>query len=101
MMRRVLITGGTGFVGAHLIRFLKPSVSAITVLGLSVSIAHQEPGVSYNEVDIRRSDDVSFLMQSAKPTEIYHLAAMSAIDVCWSNPRMAFEVNVAGTYNLF
>jgi GDP-4-dehydro-6-deoxy-D-mannose reductase len=36
-----------------------------------------------------------------RPTEIYHLAAISAIDTSWSNPSLTFEVNVIGTYNLF
>jgi GDP-4-dehydro-6-deoxy-D-mannose reductase len=102
-VRRVLITGGTGFVGPHLIRFLKskPNSSTIAVIGAGGSQSRQEPGVDYYELDIRKADEVRSVVRKISPTHIYHLAGISAVDVSWSDPRLTFEVNVLGASNLF
>jgi GDP-4-dehydro-6-deoxy-D-mannose reductase len=98
-MRRVLITGGTGFVGAHLVRFLKPAAS-IVVLASTAGIESREDGVAYYDVDIRSVDQLRAIVREVSPIEVYHLAAMSSVASSWSNPRLTFEVNVIGTYNL-
>jgi GDP-4-dehydro-6-deoxy-D-mannose reductase len=100
---RVLITGGTGFVGTHLIQFLKSNASRIAVIASGDSRSRQEPepGVEHYELDIRRADDVRSVVRKVRPTHIYHLASISAVDVSWNNPQLTFEVNVLGAYNLF
>jgi GDP-4-dehydro-6-deoxy-D-mannose reductase len=100
---RVLITGGTGFVGTHLIRSLKSNASKIAVIALGESKSRQgcEPGVEYYALDIRRADQVRSVVHRVSPTYIYHLAGVSAVDISWSNPRLTFEVNVLGASNLF
>ncbi len=97
----VLITGGTGFVGTHLIQFLKSSASKIAVIASGDSRSRQEPGVEYYELDIRRADEVRSVVHKVSPTHIYHLSGISAVDLSWSNPRLTFEVNVLGASNLF
>jgi GDP-4-dehydro-6-deoxy-D-mannose reductase len=100
---RFLITGGTGFVGPHLIQLLKSNASKIAVIasGDSRSRQEQEPRVEYYELDIRRAEEVRSLVHKLSPTHICHLAGISAVDVSWSNPRLTFEVNVLGALNLF
>jgi GDP-4-dehydro-6-deoxy-D-mannose reductase len=61
----------------------------------------QEPEVDYHVVDIRRADDVRSVVHNFSPTHVYHLAGISAVDASWNNPRLTFEVNVLGAYNLF
>src|SRR5947207_3574573 len=95
----ILITGGTGFVGPHLIRYLKPRVSSITVLASGIS-SEADPDVEYRNVDIRDRELVRSLVHQILPTSIYHLASISAVEASWSNPRFTYEVNVSGTYNL-
>jgi GDP-4-dehydro-6-deoxy-D-mannose reductase len=99
----VLITGGTGFVGTHLIQFLRSNASQIVVIasGDSKSRQEREPGAEYYQLDIRRADEVRSVVHSARPTEIYHLAGVSAVGASWNSPRLTFEVNVLGAYNLF
>jgi GDP-4-dehydro-6-deoxy-D-mannose reductase len=99
-LRRVLITGGTGFVGPYLIRYLQTTTASIAVMASGGSASRRETGVEYYEVDIRRSDAVSSAVREIGPIEIYHLAGVSAVDLAWANPRLTFEVNVVGTYNL-
>jgi GDP-4-dehydro-6-deoxy-D-mannose reductase len=96
----VLVTGGAGFVGRHLVRFLKPRSSQITVI-TSGTIPAPEPGIRYHEIDIRDRDQVCSVVRELRPAHVYHLAAVSAVDFSWDNPRLTFEVNVLGTYNLF
>jgi nucleoside-diphosphate-sugar epimerase len=57
--------------------------------------------VTYYEVDIRERDAVRSIVQEVKPEQIYHLAGISSVDDSWSNPRLTYEVNVVGAYNLF
>ena len=99
-MSRILITGGTGFVGKHLIQFLKPQSSSIAVLASGGS-SSPEPDVDYHEVDIRDRDAVRSVVGKVEPNQIYHLAGVSALDVSWSNPQLTYEVNVFGANNLF
>lgn len=97
---RILITGGTGFVGAHLVRFLKSRDSQISVLA-SGSRFVAEPGVRYHEVDIRDAERVRSVVREVNPDQIYHLAGITAVDVSRRYPRLTYEVNVFGAQNLF
>ena len=99
-MRRILITGGTGFVGGHLIRHLK-SFDAKLVVVSSSDATIQEPGVDYCKADIRNADDMDAVVRAAKPDRIYHLAGVSSVPDSWNNPRLAFDINVVGSYNVF
>lgn len=98
-MQRVLITGGTGFVGKHLVRLLKPT-AAIAVLAPTGDSGSREYDVAYYDVDIRSVDQLHAIVREVSPSEIYHLAAISSVAVSSRNPRLTFEVNVIGTYNL-
>lgn len=97
---RVLITGGTGFVGAHLIRFLRSCASDISVLALGAGVG-SEPDVHYYRVDIRNAEAVRAVVRDFRPQHVYHLAGISAVDLSWSDPRLTYEVNVFGAHNLF
>jgi GDP-4-dehydro-6-deoxy-D-mannose reductase len=97
---RILITGGTGFVGAHLIRFLQTQDNEIFVLA-SGKPTSQEPGVEYHEADIRDAEGVRSLLREINPGQIYHLAGITAINVSWVQPRLTYEVNVFGALNVF
>ncbi len=99
-MSRILITGGTGFVGTHLTHFLKSYNSYIAVLVAHPGFA-PEPDVKYYEADIRDRDAVRSVVQEVRPEQIYHLAGVTAVNESWSNPRLTYEVNVFGADNLF
>ncbi len=99
-MRRILITGGTGFVGSHLIALLRADNTSIISMSSSKRLA-DIPGAEYLRVDIRNPEEVRVALREASPDEIYHLAAVSAVDASWKNPRHAFDVNVLGSYNIF
>jgi len=97
---RVLITGGSGFVGPHLIRHLKLHSRRIFVL-TPRTIVSDDTNVEYHCVDIRDRHLITALIEQISPTSIYHLAGISAVDVSWSKARGTYDVNVTGTYNVF
>jgi GDP-4-dehydro-6-deoxy-D-mannose reductase len=99
-VRRILITGGTGFVGSHLRRFLRSTDAKLIVVS-SGAVETQEPGVDYCKADIRNSDDIRSVIREASPHQIYHLAGISSVSDSWKDPRRTFEVNVIGSYNVF
>jgi len=100
-VERILITGGTGFVGTHLIQFLRTKTSKIFVLTSRSKASPPDTEVEYYPLDLRRRDEVNSVVRHVSPDQIYHLAGISAVDISWSNPRLTFEINVLGTYNLF
>ena len=97
---RVLITGGTGFVGAHLISFLKTRATYIGVIASGGSPT-RHPEAHYHELDIRNAGEVRSVVNEVRPSHVFHLAGVSAVDVSWRESRLNFEVNVCGAYNLF
>jgi GDP-4-dehydro-6-deoxy-D-mannose reductase len=98
-VRRILITGGTGFVGCHLVRFLRSFQAKLIVLS-SGDVKTPQPGVDYYKVDVRKSDDVWAVVRDASPQQIYHLAAISSVPASWKDPRLTLDVNVTGSYNV-
>jgi GDP-4-dehydro-6-deoxy-D-mannose reductase len=99
-VRTILITGGTGFVGQHLIRLLASTATRIVAISSSV-VDSVDQGVEYRKLDLRKPDAVNALLREIRPEEIYHLAGITAINTSWEHPRRTFDVNVTGTYNLF
>lgn len=96
---RALITGGSGFVGLHLVQFLRKCTSHIAVLASSEP-AERRHEVEYFVADIRDEERVCSVVKETKPDQIFHLAAISNINVARKFPRLTFEVNVLGTYNV-
>jgi GDP-4-dehydro-6-deoxy-D-mannose reductase len=99
-VRRILITGGTGFVGPHLLRFLKSRDVKVTAVSSGDPIT-REAGTDYWKADIRNADDIAAVIRAANPEHIYHLAGVSSVAASWSDPRLTFDVNVIGSYNVF
>jgi GDP-4-dehydro-6-deoxy-D-mannose reductase len=97
---RILITGGTGFAGAHLLGLLRQSDSQIAVLS-STQPASCEAGVDYHCVDIRDAEGMRAVLQQLSPDQIYHLAGVSTVDAASRQPAEAYEINVIGSHNLF
>jgi len=103
--KKVLITGGTGFIGSHLTKRLVAEGSEVTVFcSLQLGYGHLKnlKEVS-SQINFIRSDvrDFSSITKAVKGVEIvFHLAALSHLPVCQDNPLQAFEVNYGGTLNV-
>jgi GDP-4-dehydro-6-deoxy-D-mannose reductase len=71
------------------------------VVSSGSDVSPHGPGIEYRRIDIRNWDEVHSVMREFNPDMVYHLAAVSAVGPSWSNPRLTFEVNVLGSFNIF
>ena len=80
---RALVTGGTGFIGRHLVQSLVRRGDAVAVVGRRRRETLPEgalpPGVAYHAADLGETDAAGRLMAELRPDLVFHLA--SAVDV--------------------
>lgn len=105
---KLLITGGCGFLGSNLaIDAMERGDELLIFDNLSRNGSRtnlewlQEHGqFTFVHGDIRNANDVARTVESFKPDTIFHLAGQVAMTTSIANPRMDFEINVLGTFNL-
>lgn len=94
---RVLVTGGSGFLGSHV-------ADALCAEGHDVVLFDKNPSkhLAPNQQMVLGSvlDQAALAKAVAKCDIVYHFAAMADIDEAINNPRKAVETNVIGTLNL-
>jgi len=95
---RVLVTGGAGFVGSHLVKRLVGSNEVTVVDNCSSGQANWVPdNANLVRGDLRDRDVVSDIL-STEFDVVFHLAASKAVDT--DRPRKQFESNTQITYNI-
>jgi UDP-glucose 4-epimerase len=98
---RVLVTGGAGFVGSHIVDLLIEHKHEVSVVDL-LTTGNKEninPLARFYEVDIR-SKELEKVFEKEKPEIVYHLAAQSAVSPSVKEPLYDESVNVGGTVNV-
>ncbi|MFZ2500764.1 MAG: NAD-dependent epimerase/dehydratase family protein [Minisyncoccia bacterium] len=93
----ILITGGAGFIGSHLVNLLKEKGITVSVFDSLISgKAERVPdGVPLLRGDIRDREALIVAMQGV--THVVHLAALVSVAESMANPLATHEVNVTGT----
>ncbi len=108
-MRKVLITGGAGFIGSAVIRHVIRNEAAavvnldkLTYAGNLESLdgVDQDPRYAFEQVDICDSREVARVFAQHRPDAVMHLAAESHVDRSIDGPADFIETNIVGTYNL-
>jgi dTDP-glucose 4,6-dehydratase len=109
-LKKIIITGGAGFIGSHVVRrFVKnyPDYSIINLdkLTYAGNLANlkdieAEPNYYFIKGDIVDIDFISKLFDDEKPDAVIHLAAESHVDRSITNPLEFVMTNVVGTVNL-
>ena len=98
-----LVTGGGGFIGSNMIRFLLAKGQKVRVLdnfetGKRENLAEVSRDIELIEGDIR---DMSVVKRAVEGAEVvYHLAALGSVPRSMKDPAMAHDVNVNGTFNV-
>lgn len=109
MNKKFLISGGAGFIGSAVIRYIinNTSHSVVNVDKLtyagnldSLLSVENDPRYEFEKVDICNSKDIGLVLNKHKPDIIMHLAAESHVDRSIDSPRKFIETNILGTYVL-
>jgi GDP-4-dehydro-6-deoxy-D-mannose reductase len=103
-LARVLVTGGGGFAGLHLLRELRrrgEQEIAATMLGeLPDPTVAGVAGVEWLAMDVTSTDSVEEVVHRVQPEEVYHLAGQASVGASFDAPLLTWEVNATGTLRL-
>jgi len=101
---KIVVTGGAGFIGLHLVNHLLKEENQITILDnfsnsdKNLTKILQHKNLKIIEGDIRKINDVNNCLK--KQDIVIHLAAKISVNQSILNPSETFEVNVDGTKNV-
>lgn len=104
--KNILVTGGTGFVGSHLIEeLLKQKTNIITTFLTNNPSSYFSSNKFHNQVLMQRLDVCDFekifdIITKFNIEFVFHLAAQSLVDVAYINPRRTLYSNILGTINI-
>jgi UDP-glucose 4-epimerase len=101
--KRILITGGAGFIGTTLARRLVGANEVVALDNLhrdalSGTELAEHPSFSFRQGDVLDADLVTELARGA--THIVHCAAIAGVDTVLESPVRTMRVNLIGTYNV-
>lgn len=110
MTKKILITGGAGFIGSHVVRLFVQKYKDYKIINLdaltyagnlsNLSDVEDAPNYSFKKVNIQDKEAVERVFQEEEITDVIHLAAESHVDRSITAPLEFVRTNVEGTVNL-
>ena len=101
---KILVTGGAGFIGSHIVEYLVQRGDSVTVVdnlntGKIENLKSVFKKINFAQIDIRDFKVLKNLMENIDG--IFHQAAMASIQDSFRIPEKFHDVNVNGTENIF
>ncbi len=112
MPKTILVTGGAGFIGSHLVDKLIDRGDSVVLIDefndyynpkikrQNISQHAHNPNFKLYETDIRDSITINQIIETHKPDCVVHLAARAGVRPSLQDPKLYYDVNVMGTLNV-
>lgn len=102
-MTKILVTGGTGFLGSAVVKHLLKIKKEVVIFdnnfrGSYSNIREIKDKVKFVKGDIRNLRDIKKAVRNV--TEVYHLAFINGTSNFYDNPKLVMDVGINGTINL-
>jgi len=94
-MKTALVTGGSGYLGSHLCKYLKQSGWSVVAIDI-VRPKHSYYDV-FQYIDVRNHEVINYLFLKTKIDAVFHMAGRIEIGESVKNPTEFWEVNTGGT----
>lgn len=106
MSKKIVVTGGTGWLGGAITKALLSRGHAVVAADVAIhpnflAFADRQSGLTTASVDLADAAKIAALLQDAKPDAIIHCAAIVGVANCAVDPAKAYRVNVEGSLNLY
>ena len=107
-MKKVIVTGGSGFIGSNLVKFLlKKNYFVINIDKLSYSAnpynlkeLKKDKHYKFFRLDINNENQILKILNQFKPIGIFNLAAETHVDRSIDSPKNFIKSNILGVYHL-
>ena len=101
---KFVVTGGAGFIGSHLAKFLIKNNHEVVIIdnlvrGTLDNISEIKDDLEFHKVDISNYDEINAVIDSADG--IFHEAALASVPQSFKEPERYHEVNAIGSENIF
>jgi UDP-glucose 4-epimerase len=99
---RILVTGGAGFIGSHIVDAYIEAGHSVAVVD-DLSTGHREqvhPRARFYQADVTKAEELARIFASERPEVVSHQAAQKSVRLSVENPAADANINIIGTLHL-